>query len=115
MLNILSCNVFVLFLAVLTRLSKSRSIVFEKPTATIGLADANSLVTATQLALDKLEPIVDVNGANSFSNLVQLLKVAKKNDILSAFNMIMSGSTGFKNTKVAEYVDKMMINTYDLK
>ncbi|CAH1725498.1 unnamed protein product [Aphis gossypii] len=95
---------------VLTRLSKSRSIVFEKPTATIGLADANSLVTATQLALDKLEPIVDMNGGNSFSNLVQLLKVAKKDDILSAFNMIMSGSTGFKDTKVAEkiFIDALM-------
>jgi len=107
--------VFVLFLAVLTRLSKSRSIVFEKPTAIIGLADADALVTATKLALDKLEPIVDENGANSFSNLVQLLKVAKKDDILSAFNMIMSGSTGFENTKVAEYVDKIMKNTYNLK
>lgn len=95
---------------VLTRLSKSRSIVFEKPTAIIGLADADALVTATKLALDKLEPIVDEKGANSFSNLVQLLKVAKKDDILSAFNMIMSGSTGFKNTKVAEeiFIDALM-------
>lgn len=116
MLNILlSCNVFVLFLVVLTRLSKSRSIVFEKPTAIIGLADADALVTATQLALNKLEPIVDMNGANRFLNLMQLLKVAKKDDILSTFNMIMNGSTRFNDTKVAEYVDKIIKNTYDLK
>jgi len=89
--------------------------VFEKPTAIIGLADADALVTATKLAFNELEPIVDMNGANSFSNLIQLIKVAKKDDILSAFNMIMSGSTKFKDAKVVEYVDEIMKNTYDLK
>jgi len=82
--------------------------VFEKPTGIIGSADADALVAATQLALAKLEPIVDMEGADSFSVLVQLLKVAKKDDILSAFEQIMSGSIGYKNTEIPEYVDKIM-------
>jgi len=80
---------------------------FEKPTGPFGSADADTLVAATQLAMTKLEPIVDMDGANSFSVLVQLLKVAKKDDILSAFRQIMSGS-GYENTEVLEYVDKIM-------
>jgi hypothetical protein len=87
---------------------------FENPTAMIGSADADALIDATKLALTKLEPIVDMDGANSFSNLIQLLKVAKKDDILSAFQMIKSGNVGFEDTNVAEYVDKILKNTYDL-
>jgi len=79
---------------------------FEKPTGIIGSADADALVAATQLALTKLEPIVDMDGADSFSGLIQLLKVAKKDDILSAFEQIMSG--GYEDTEVPEYVDKIM-------
>jgi len=81
---------------------------FEKPTGIIGSADADALVAATQSAMTKLEPIVAMDGADSFSELVQLLKVAKKDDILSAFDQIMSGSSGYENTEVPEYVDKIM-------
>lgn len=91
----------------LSLLSKSRSIMFEKPTGIIGSADANALVAATQSALTKLEPVVDMDGADSFSELVQLLKVAKKEDILSAFDTIVSDSER-ENSEVPEYVDKIM-------
>lgn len=84
---------------------------FEKPTAKIGTADADALIAATKLALKNLEPIVDMDGAKSFSDLIQLLKVANKGDILSAFQMIMSGSSGYDDIEVAEYVNKIMINT----
>jgi len=104
----ISCNFFVLLVATTSRLSKSRSIMFEKPTGIIGSADADALMAATQSALTKLEPIVAMDGADSFSALVQLLKVAKKDDILSAFEQIMSGSSGYENTEVPEYVDKIM-------
>ncbi|XP_026815483.1 apolipophorins [Rhopalosiphum maidis] len=94
----------------LSRLSKSRSIMFENPTAMIGLADVDALIAATKLALTKLEPIVDMDGANSFSNLIQLLKVAKKDDILSTFQMIKSGSDGFEDNNVAEdiFIDALI-------
>jgi len=94
-------------LTTLNKLNKSRSIMFEKPTGIIGSTDADALVAATQSALTKLEPIVEMDGADSFSLLIQLLKMAKKKDILSAFNQIMSGS-GYKDTEVPEYVDKIM-------
>jgi len=83
---------------------------FEKPTGIIGSVDADVLVDATQTVLTKLEPIVDIGGAESFSVLVQLLKVAKKNAILSAFEQIISGSSGYEDTKVPEYVDKIIKN-----
>ncbi|XP_060861024.1 apolipophorins isoform X2 [Metopolophium dirhodum] len=93
-----------------SRLSKSRSIMFEKPTGIIGSADADALVAATQSALTKLEPIVAMDGADSFAALVQLLKVAKKDDILSAFEQIMSGSSEYENTEVPEsiFIDALM-------
>lgn len=109
MLYIFMCNVFVFPVVSTSRLSKSRSIMFEKPTGLIGLADAGTLVAATQSALTKLEPIVDMDGADRFAVLVQLLKVAKKDDILSAFQQIMSGS-GNEDTEVPEYVDKIIKN-----
>jgi len=87
----------------LSLLSKIRSIIFEKQTGIFGPADANALVTATQSASKKLNPVVDMNGADSFLVLVQLLRVAKKEDILSAFNEITSDSER-KNTEVSEYV-----------
>uniref|UniRef100_A0A2H8TZF4 Apolipophorin n=1 Tax=Melanaphis sacchari TaxID=742174 RepID=A0A2H8TZF4_9HEMI len=86
----------------LNRLTKSQSIMFEKPAAIIGSADADALVAATQLALTKLEPVVDIEGGNSFSNLIELLKVAKKDDILSAFQQIMSDSGESEYTQIAE-------------
>jgi len=82
--------------------------VFEQPTEIIESANADALVAATQFASTKLDPIVDMGGADSFLALVQLLKVAKKKDIISAYDQIMSGSTGYENTEILEYVDKIM-------
>lgn len=72
----------------------------------VGPADSDALVTAIQLALQNLEPIVKVDGANSFSNLIELLKVAKKDDIIFAFRQINSDAE-FDDVEMAKYVHKM--------
>lgn len=72
----------------------------------VGPTDPDALVEATQLAVQNLEPVVEMDGAQSFSNLMELLKVAKKDDIISAFQQIKSG-TGFDDAEMAKYVHKM--------
>lgn len=69
-------------------------------------ANADTLVAATQLAMYNLEPVVDVDGAKSFADLIELLKVANKDDILSAYQQVNSG-TGFDDSELAEYVNKI--------
>lgn len=72
----------------------------------VGLTDSDTLVEATQLAVQNLEPTVEIDGAKIFSNLIELLKVAKKDDIISGFQKIKSG-TGFDDVEMAKYVYKM--------
>jgi len=80
------------------------SIGFETPPTTMaGPANAEALVAATQLAMTNLDPTIDMDGAKYFADLIALLKVATKDDILSAFRTIDSG-TGFENKETAQYV-----------
>lgn len=67
----------------------------------------DELVEATQLATINVEPIVEMDGAKYFANLISLLKVAKKDDILVAFSQIKSGS-GVDDSDVAKFVDKTL-------
>lgn len=86
-------------------MDQSRSIVFEKPTSTILSANADTLLAATQSALNNLEPVVDMDGAKSYADLIALLKVASKDDILATYQQVKSG-TGFGDATFAEYVDE---------
>lgn len=74
-------------------LNQIQSIVFEKPSSTVVSTNADQLVKAVQLAMADLEPVVEMNGAQHYMDLVALLGVAKKDDILSAYEQIKS-STG---------------------
>lgn len=84
-------------------LNEVQSIVFEKPSSTVVSTNTDQLVKAVQLAMANLEPVVEMNGAKHYMDLVALLKVANKNDILSAYEQIQS-STGPNggSTDVAE-------------
>lgn len=85
-------------------LNKGRSIVFEKPHSVVGSVNADTLVEATQSAINNVEPVVEMDGAQSFANLISLLKVATKDDILVAFSQIKSGS-GIDNVDIAKCVN----------
>lgn len=66
-------------------------------------ANMDELIKAVHLATNNLEPIVKMDGAKYFTDLIELLKVANKDDILSLFQLIKSSSS-FENTEVVEYV-----------
>lgn len=83
--------------------SKRRSIIFETPKPTVGSVDVDALVSAINLAITNLEPVVDIRGADSFANLVALFKVAKKDDIFSAYQQI-NNENRFDDPNVVEYV-----------
>lgn len=84
-------------------MDKSRSIVFEKPTPNVGTASSDDLLQAMQTTMANLEPVVNMDGAKNFADLTALLKVAKMDDILSAFQEIKNGNR-FDDTEVAVYV-----------
>jgi len=93
----------VLFFLVVFNPNQCLSIGFETPPTIAGPANADALVAATQLAMTNLDPTIDMDGAKCFADLIALLKVAKKDDILSAFRTIESG-TAFENKETAQYV-----------
>lgn len=64
--------------------------------------NVEELIKAIQLTMNNLEPIVDMDGAKYFADFIELLKVANKDDILSAFQLIKS-SSAFENTEATEY------------
>lgn len=70
--------------------------------------NADGLVNALQSAMSNLEPVVEMDGAKDYANLIELLKVANKDDILSAYQQIKgnTGSSGNGNANMAEYVNK---------
>jgi len=92
-------------------LEKAQSIVFVKPPSTTVTTNADQLVAATQSAKKNFEPVVEMDGANNFADLVTLLKAASKDDILSAYQQVKSSavSDGNENADVAEYVDTIYI------
>jgi N-methylhydantoinase B/oxoprolinase/acetone carboxylase alpha subunit len=94
-----------IFTADTSFLSKKRSIVSETSIPTIRSVDVNALVAAINLATTNLEPVVGINGADSFANLVASFKLATKDDIFSAFQQI-NHDNKFDDPKIVEYVDK---------
>lgn len=89
-------------------LNEAKSIVFEKLTSLVESTNANELITATQLAMKSLEPVVGIDGAKLYANLQSLLKLANKEDILNAFEQIKSNR--FDNSEMTQYVDKIQLN-----
>lgn len=73
-------------------LNQVQSIVFEKPSSTVVSTNTDQLVKAVQLAMADLEPVVEMNGAKHYMDLVALLTVAKKDDILSAYEQVKSSA-----------------------
>lgn len=71
-------------------------------------ANADALIAATRLAMNNIEPVVSMDGAKNFADLTALLKVAKKDDILAAYQQVKNGAA-FTDTELAEYVNKMRI------
>lgn len=82
-------------------MDQTRSIVFEKPTAMALSANADTLLAATQSALNNLEPVVKMDGSKSYAYLIALLKVASKEDILATYRKVKSGA-GFSDAAFAE-------------
>lgn len=89
-------------------LKTPRSIILEQPTSVIKSAtNADDLVTATKLALQNLEPVVEMDGAKYYADLISLFKVAQKEDILNAYEQIKNG--GPDSSEMAQYVDELQL------
>ncbi|VVC28237.1 Vitellinogen, open beta-sheet,von Willebrand factor, type D domain,Lipid transport protein, N- [Cinara cedri] len=89
-------------------LKKARSIVFEKPSSSVEPANSDDLVVALQSVMQNLEPVVEMDGAKSYADLISLLKTAKKKDILDAFDQINNDL--FYNPEMAQkvFIDALM-------
>lgn len=92
-------------------LKKARSIVLEQPTSVVkSEISADDLVEATKLAMQNLEPVVEMDGAKYYADLVSLLKVAQKDDILNAFEQIKNGR--LDSSEIAQYVDEIQLKKH---
>ncbi|CAG9820471.1 unnamed protein product, partial [Phaedon cochleariae] len=90
--------------------SKPRTILFENPHPVVApTSNVNTVVNAVKEVDKTVDIVVGEQTARQFVNLVKTVRVAKKDDLLAAYNQVKSGA-GLKNKDVAKraFFDALM-------
>ncbi|CAG9770462.1 unnamed protein product [Ceutorhynchus assimilis] len=87
-----------------------RSIIFENPHPVVAAtSDLQSIVGAVKDVVQTIDVVVGEGTAKEFSNLLKIVRVAKKNDMLAAYNQVQSGvGVGDKETAKRVYLDALL-------
>ncbi|XP_045469243.1 apolipophorins-like [Harmonia axyridis] len=87
-----------------TKCSVAKSIIFENPhPVTIAKTNMNTILKSVKAISDNLGAVVEDKVALEFIDLIKLLRVSKKPDILSVYNQIRSGS-GFSDKEAVKKI-----------
>ncbi|CAH0386450.1 unnamed protein product [Bemisia tabaci] len=83
--------------------AKTGSIIFQAPLPADGISNSDAIIKALKEVATSVEPAVSFTAARSFGSLVNVLRHAKKADILSTFNQVKSGA-GFQNKEIVKQI-----------
>ncbi|KAF7279304.1 hypothetical protein GWI33_007437 [Rhynchophorus ferrugineus] len=90
--------------------SQPRSIIFEAPHPVVAPAcSVHTIINAIKEVAKEVQQVVSDKTASQFINLLKVIRVSKKEDLLAAYNQVKSGvGVGDKDAAVRIYLDGLL-------